>query len=441
MMINTNRRAILKLAAAAASTAVLGGCAQTGGLGSLAAFGGSGGRVVVIGGGFGGTIAAKYIKQADPSIHVTLVERNTRYVTAPFSNAVLAGIHDLGFITRGYSQLRDKHGIEVIHDGVTAIDGDSKTVSLKQGKELDYDRLVISPGIDLRWANTEAGAETGIEGYDQAAVAQMPHAWKGTEQLQLLRRRLNAMDDGGVVIISVPAGPISGPSAPYERASLIAYFMTMNKPRSKVLILDANSSFTNQDLFVQGWEALYPGMIEWVSAADGGAVLRVDAGKGMVYSESEKYKGGVVNIIPPQRAAGLAQLAGLSDDSGWCPVDQRSFESLRQPGIHVIGDASIAGEMPKSGFAANSQGKVVAAAVAGVLNGRAPGEPSYLNTCYSLFNTEYGISEAEVYRLAANGRITAVPGAGGSSAENGNRLLEAAYADSWYANITADMFA
>jgi sulfide dehydrogenase [flavocytochrome c] flavoprotein subunit len=393
--------------------------------------------VVVIGGGFGGTIAAKYIKQADPSIHVTLVERNTRYVTAPFSNTVLAGIHDLAFITRDYSVLRDKHGIEVVHDVVTAIDADAKTVSLKQGRELDYDRLVISPGIELRWADTEGA----IDGYDLAASNQMPHAWKGSDQLLLLRARLKAMDDGGVVIISVPAGPISGPSAPYERASLIAYFLKMNKPRAKVLILDGNSSFTNQALFVQGWQALYPGMIEWVSAADGGAVVRVDAGKGMVYSESAKYKGSVVNVIPPQRAAGLAQLAGLADDNGWCPVDQRSFESLRRPGIHVIGDASMAGEMPKSGFAANSQGKVVAAAVSGLLNGRAPGEPSYLNTCYSLFNTEYGISEAEVYRLAANGRITAVPGAGGRSTKNGNRLLEAAYADSWYANITADMFA
>lgn len=428
-----SRRDILKLGAAA-SVSALAGCAQTG-MGRLpfASLGNSHAQVVVIGGGFGGAIAAKYIKQADPSVRLALVERNREYMTGPFSSTVLAGIHDLDYITWGYDALAQLHGIEMVYDEAVDIDAVARRVSLGSGKTLDYDRLVVSPGVALRW--------DALEGYDRVAADNMPHAWQGPEQLALLRARLLGMEDGGVVIISVPATPLSGPAAPYERASLVADYLKQHKPRSKVLVLDTNNAFPRQELFVQGWDALYPGMIEWVSGNEGGGVIRVDAGSGVVYSVTDKYRGSVVNVVPPQQAGSIAQQTGLVDGDGWCPVEARGFESLHHQGIHVIGDACIAGEMPKSGFAANSQAKVAAAAVVDLLNGRQPGDPSYLNSCYSLFNSEYGISEAQVYRLGADGRIAAVHDAGGVSAKGGNRLLEAAYADSWYANITADMFA
>ncbi len=393
---------------------------------------GSHGRVVVIGGGFGGTIAAKYIKQADPTIQVTLVERSASYVTCPFSNTVLAGINDIDFITHGYDALRDRHGIRVLRDEVVAIDGVSRRLSLATGASLGYDRLVVAPGIDFRW--------DAIEGYDAAASESMPHAWKAGVQTLLLKRQLQAMPDGGVVVIAPPANPFRCPPGPYERASLIAWYLKANKPRSKLLILDAKDRFSKQALFTRAWRDLYTGMIEWVSASDGGAVTRVEPGKGLVYTEFDQHQAAVANIIPAQRAGGIAQVAGLTDAGGWCPVNQKTFESTRVSGIHVIGDACMAGKMPKSGFAANAQAKVVAAAVADMLNGREPGTPSYLNTCYSLLAPDNGISVAAVYRLSGAGVIEAVKGAGGVTPADGNHVLEAKYARSWYLNITADMF-
>lgn len=428
-----SRRELLKLMLAA-PLAALGGCAATGGVGGngVGVRGNSHARVVVIGGGYGGAIAARYIKQADPSIQLTLVERNNQYISGPFSNTVIVGLHDMEFITRSYHGLSERHAIDVVHDEVVEIDPVAHRVMLRSGDTLGYDRLVVSPGVALRW--------DAIAGYDQTASKQMPHAWKGIAQIALLRQRLEALDNGAIVIVTVPEGAYSGPSAPYERASLIANYLRINKPRSKVLVLDANDDFEQRQQFARGWEQLYPGIIERVPGLEGGRVVRVEAAGGMVFSADDKYKGGLVNVIPPQMSASLAQRSDLADGSGWCPVDQRTFASTRHADIHVIGDASIAGEMPKTGLAANSQAKVAAAAVVSYLNGHNPGAPSYLNTCYSLLSPDYGVSTAAVYRLGSAGTIQQLKHAGPALTQQDSHLLEAAYADSWFANITADMF-
>lgn len=422
----TRRNFVLSVGALGAATSVLGwpviGRAKT-----------AGGRVVVIGGGFGGASCAKYLRRLSTDIDVTLVERDSRFMTCPFSNAVLGGLYDMDFITHGYDALRDKYGVKVVHDSAVDIDADAKKVRLAGGSSLQYDRLVVSPGIDLRW--------NAIEGYDEAASTTMPHAWKAGEQTTILRRQLEAMPDGGVVIIAPPANPFRCPPGPYERASLIAHYLKENKPRSKILIYDAKPKFSKQPLFEQGWQALYPGMIEWISESEGGAIDAVDV-KAMTVNPTfgDPQKGDVINVIPPQKAGMIAEIAGLADESGWCSVDQRTFESKAHKDIHVIGDASIATPMPKSGFAASSQGKVCATAIVASLSGQEMPDPSYVNTCYSLVGPDYGISVAAVYRLEENG-IAAVAGAGGVSPKDADaefRVAESRYALGWYQSITSD---
>ena len=422
----TRRNFVLSVGALGAATSVLGwpviGRAKI-----------TGGRVVVIGGGFGGASCAKYLRRLSTDIDVTLVERDSRFMTCPFSNAVLGGLYDMDFITHGYDALRDKYGVKVVHDSAVDIDADAKKVRLAGGSSLQYDRLVVSPGIDLRW--------NAIEGYDEAASTTMPHAWKAGEQTTILRRQLEAMPDGGVVIIAPPANPFRCPPGPYERASLIAHYLKKNKPRSKILIYDAKPKFSKQPLFEQGWQALYPGMIEWISESEGGAIDAVDV-KAMTVNPTfgDPQKGDVINVIPPQKAGMIAEIAGLADESGWCSVDQRTFESKAHKDIHVIGDASIATPMPKSGFAASSQGKVCATAIVASLSGQEMPDPSYVNTCYSLVGPDYGISVAAVYRLGEDG-IAAVAGAGGVSPKDADaefRVAESRYALGWYQSITSD---
>lgn len=391
------------------------------------------GQVVIIGGGFGGATCAKYLRRADPGIAVTLVEQRAKYVTCPFSNAVLGGLQDMGSITHGYDRLRSKRGVKVVHDTVIEVDVTAKQVTLKRGKKLKFDRLVVAPGIDFRWG--------AIEGYDEAAAEFMPHAWKAGTQTTLLRKQLEAMPDGGLVIIAAPAAPFRCPPGPYERASLIAHYLKQNKPRSKLLILDAKDKFSKQGLFVNAWQNLYPGLIEWVPAGAGGAVRRIDP-KTMTVDAFDKHKADVANIIPPQMAGAAARNAGLADDTGWCPVNPKTFESTIHPGVHVIGDACIANPLPKSGFAANSEAKMCAAAIAATFSGVDVGDASFVNTCYSLVAPDYGISVAGVYRLSEKG-IESIAGAGGVSPKDADREFrqkEAEYARGWYASITSDMF-
>ncbi|GAB4191998.1 MAG: NAD(P)/FAD-dependent oxidoreductase [Thalassobaculales bacterium] len=388
---------------------------------------------MVIGGGFGGATAAKYLKRFVADAEVTLVEPSRVFHTCPFSNMVLSGMRPLEKIAHGYEKIAAR-GITVVHQAAAAIDPAARTVRLADGASLGYDRLVVSPGIDLRFG--------AIEGYTEAAAEILPHAWKAGPQTALLRRQLEAMPDGGKVIIVAPANPFRCPPGPYERAGMIAHYLKAQKPRSKILILDAKDAFSKQGLFLAGYKALYGDMIKWVPLKDDGRVIRVDAASRTVFTDFGQHQADVINVIPPQFAGRIARDAGLDGGRGWCEVNQQTFESVVHPNIHVIGDAAIAGALPKSGFAANSQAKVAAAAIARLLKGEPPPVPGYVNTCYSLVGQNYGISVAGVYKLV-DGKIADVPGAGGVSpaeAPAATRRLEAIYGESWYDSITADMF-
>jgi sulfide dehydrogenase [flavocytochrome c] flavoprotein subunit len=392
-------------------------------------------RVVVVGGGFGGATCAKYIRRADAAIEVTLVEPRRQFITCPFSNAVIAGLRDIASVTHSYDGLRQRHGVRVVHASATAIDPTARRLTLADGSVLAYDRLVLSPGIELRWG--------GIEGYDSTASEVFPHAWEAGPQTVLLRQQLEAMPDGGLVIISAPAEPYRCPPGPYERASLIAHYLKTHKPRSKLLILDAKNAFSKQDLFRSAWERLYPGLLEWIPQSQSGRVVRIDTHARTVSTDFDDYKPAVANIIPPQQAAAVARAAGLDDGKGWCAVRASTFESTVHTGIHVIGDAAIANPMPKSAFSANNQAKTCAAAIVAMLRGEAVPTPALMNTCYSLVAPDYGISIAAVYRVVDE-KIVTVDGSSGVSPLNApaeTRALEAEYARSWYANITADTFA
>ena len=305
---------------------------------------------------------------------------------------------------------------------------------MADGTDLRYERLVLAPGIDLRF--------DALPGYDARAAEIMPHAWRAGEQTETLRRQLEAMEDGGTVVMSVPANPYRCPPGPYERASLIAHYLKTRKPRSKLILLDAKDAFSKQRLFQAGWASLYPGLLEYVPLSAGGGVSAVDAATRTLSTDFGDHRASVANVIPPQQAGRIARMAGVADRSGWCPIDPVSFESRSRPGIHVIGDAAIAGAMPKSAFAANAQAKVCAEAVASLLRDEAPAPPKLINTCYSLVAPYHGISIAGVYR-PANGLLADVEGAGGTSpldAPQSVRALEARYAEDWFRIATADAF-
>ena len=397
-------------------------------------------KVVVVGGGPGGATAAKYIKRIDPAIDVTIVEPNKTYFTCYFSNEVIAGERDMKSIEVGYGDL-EKLGIKMVFDSAEAIDGAAKTVKTKGGQSLSFDRCVVSPGVDFLYDK--------IEGYSAEAAEKLPHAWKAGPQTALLQKQIADMKDGGVVAIIAPPNPFRCPPGPYERASLIAHYLQKHKPKSKVVIIDSKGKFSKQGLFIQGWKKFYgfetdKALIEWRPDPDG-KLPSVDV-KAMTVtygSMDDELKADVINVIPPQRAGKIALDSGLTDDSGWCPVDGRSFESKKVPGVHVIGDACIAGAMPKSGYAANSQAKVCAAAVVALLKGGEVGVPSFVNTCYSLIAPEWAISVAGVYKLGADGKIAEVPGSGGLTPMDASpeaHAREVQYAYSWYTNIVNDIF-
>jgi NADPH-dependent 2,4-dienoyl-CoA reductase/sulfur reductase-like enzyme len=270
----------------------------------------------------------------------------------------------------------------------------------------------------------------------------MPHAWRAGEQTTLLRRQLEAMEDGGLVVMSAPANPFRCPPGPYERASLIAHYLKTKKPKSKLIVLDAKDAFSKQRLFQNAWKELYPNHLEWVSLSAGGKVTSVDPAANTLTTDFGRHEAKVANVIPPQKAGRIAELAGVTNQTGWCPINPVTFESTQAPGIHVVGDATIAGGMPKSAFTANSQAKVCAVAVAKMLAGEMPPQPKLINTCYSLVAPDYGISVAGVYR-PVNGVLTDVEGAGGVSpadAPRDFRASEAVYAEAWFRTITSEVF-
>jgi len=409
------RRAFLQAAGALS----LAGCATPSGSGRP--------RVLVIGAGFGGATTAKYVRMWDPGISVMLVDRGTQFVSCPISNLVLGGNRTMADITRDYEGLR-KYGVQILNGEAVSVDAAKRTVSFGRGSVLTYDRLVLSPGVDFL---------DDIEGY--AGQERILHAWKAGPQTVALRRQLEAMPDGGVYVLSVPTAPYRCPPGPYERACQVAHYFKQAKPRSKVVVLDANPDVTSKaGLFKRAWQDLYPGIIEY---RPNSRVIAVDAKAMTARTEFDTVKGDVLNIVPSQRAADIAAKAGLiTHNNRWCDVDWRTMESKSVPGIHVLGDATLsAGGMPKSGHMANAHAKVCAAALVELLNGRTPNpSPVMNNTCYSFVSDKEVIHVASVHQYdAAQNTIIPVKGAGGlSSARN---ELEGSYAWSWARNIWADM--
>ena len=417
----TSRRQFLK-ASAAAALLPMPAIAQ-----------GAGPRVVVIGGGFAGASAARALKHESTAARVTLVEPNATFTACPFSNSVLAELRELKQQQFTYDKV-EQDGVALAKQAATAVDAQAKSVTLANGTTLPYDRLIMAPGIEVRF--------DALPGYDARAADMMPHAWQAGEQTLLLHSAIASMEDGGTVFIVAPANPFRCPPGPYERASLIAYYLKTRKPKSKVIILDAKDAFSKQRLFQNAWKELYPNHLEWVSLSQGGKVNAVKPDEMTLVTDFTNHKATVANVIPPQRAAAIAQKAGVADRSGWCPVDPVTFESKLIPNIHVIGDAAIMGAMPKSAFSANAQAKVCAAAVAALLRGEKPAEPRLINTCYSLVAPDYGITVAGVYK-PTDGVLADIQGAGGVSpidAPSANRALEAQFAEGWFKTLTGEVF-
>lgn len=390
------------------------------------------GRVIVVGGGFGGAACARALKRADAKLQVTLMEPNKVFTSCPFSNEVIAGLREMEAQQFGYDKL-GAEGITVVAQAATAIDTQMRRVTATDGTAFAYDRLVLSPGIDFHFE--------ALPGYDDAASEKMPHAWKAGAQTLLLRRQLEAMTDGGTVAIAVPANPSRCPSAPYERASLIAHYLKAHKPRSKVLILDAKDSFSQQRLFEQAWKELYGDMIERVALSQGGRVTSVDPSTRTIITEFGNYTPDIANVIPPQRAGRIAETAGAADATGWCPIDPVTFESKLAPNVHIIGDACLGGGIPKSASAASAQGKACAAAIVNLFAGRAAEAPRLTGVCYNTVAPGYGFSLAGNYQ--PRGDIFAEVEGGATSPVDAPRELrarKAAEAERWFQTITADTF-
>jgi sulfide dehydrogenase [flavocytochrome c] flavoprotein chain len=389
-------------------------------------------RVVVVGGGFGGATAAKYIRKWDPSIDVLLVERESSFVSCPISNLVLGGYSSLPDISRNYDALR-RHGVQVVRDEVTAIDGAKKTVRLARGGELAYERLIVSPGIDFNYGE--------VQGYEAAMQAgSVLHAWKAGPQTLALRQQLEQMRDGGVYVLSIPMAPYRCPPGPYERASVVAAYFKDAKPRSKVLVLDANPDVTSKaGLFKRAWSDLYPGMLEYRGNS---RAVAVDGNARTVRLELEDVKGDVLNVVPPHRAADIARTAGLiTTNNRWCDVDWRTMESKAVKGVHVLGDATLsAPAMPKSASMANNHAKIAAAAIVELLNGRNPEPLKIINTCYSFVSPKEAIRVSSVHEWEpGQGTLVAVKGSGGVSSARSE--AEGTYAWSWARTIWDDSLA
>ena len=422
-----DRREFIRLMGAAGTVA-----GTAGFLWPLSALAGASGKIVIIGGGFGGATCAQYLRRWNADVEITLIEKDSKYITCPFSNEVIAGHRDIATITHDYSNFGGKN-IKVVNDEVTGIDAGGKSVALKGGSSVPYDKLVVSPGISFKFG--------AIENDEAASAEAMPHAWKAGPQTLLLQKQLMSMADGGTVIIVPPKKPFRCPPGPYERASLMASYLKANKPKSKVLILDSNPSHSKQAAFHEGWAAEYGDMIEWVKDTDGGLIVSADPGNMTVTNDfGDEFKGDVINLIPAQTANTLVSASGLTNKDGWCTVDMGTFESAEAKDVHVIGDACVAGAMPKSGHSAASQAKNAAAAILSSLAGTDAPKPTYANTCYSLIADHYGISVAAVYELQ-EGVIKKISG-GVSKTGNSARVHknEAKYARGWYKSITQEMF-
>lgn len=425
------RRQFVQTLAAGSAIGSLGmvtGCASIGG--------GSGPHVVIVGGGYGGATAAKYTRLfSEGKVRVTLIEPNPKFISCPISNLVIGGVKDMDYITTSYDNLQKRHGVKLVTDMVSAIDADKRVVKLASGGEIAYDRLIVSPGIDFMWESLPGMASA-------EAKAKVLHAWKAGEQTVALRKQLEAMPDGGVYALTIPLAPYRCPPGPYERACMVANYFKQSKPKSKVIILDANDDIqSKKGLFTKAWDEHYKGMIEYRSKH---RVADVDARTNTLKFEfNEDFKADVLNVVPNMRAGDIAVKAGLATaNNRWCEVDFLTFESKAIKNVHVLGDAiQIAPAMPKSGHMANQHGKTCAAAVVSLLMGQQPPQlPIYANTCYSFVNSTDVVHVASVHRYDAERKtMLTVPGSGGVSVAASE--LEGRYALGWAQNIWADMLA
>jgi sulfide dehydrogenase [flavocytochrome c] flavoprotein subunit len=412
-------------------------------------------RVVVVGGGYGGATAAKYLRLLDPAIEVTLIERNPLYTSCPLSNEVVSGVRDIRTLQRGYDGLA-RRGVNVVMGEVVKVDPVAKTVDTADGQSFVYDSLVMSPGVDFDYDKVKGLTQ-------EISDTKIPHAWKAGPQTLLLRQQLEAMPDGGRFVIVVPKGPFRCPPGPYERAAQAAlHCMTKGKKKSKILILDANDSFSKKPLFEEAWKALYgygkSGMIEWVPGASGGKIEEIDPSTKTCLSGFDEYKADVLNVIPPHRAGKIARDTGLANANGaWCQIKPENMESTAHKDIHVIGDSCVGGELstgnalPKSAHMANSQAKMVAASIVAKLNGQPQPTPIYTNTCYSVVAHDWGFSVVHLFRVEGGQWIYVKEGSGISPTSFGTkeapkpvpriyRKMEVEYADGWLRNLLTDSF-
>jgi sulfide dehydrogenase [flavocytochrome c] flavoprotein subunit len=413
-------------------------------------------RVVVVGGGFGGATAAKYLRLLDPGIEVTLIERGKLYTSCPLSNEVVSGERNIRTLQSGYGGLAAR-GVKVVHAEVSQIDPVKKVVATAEGGSFPYDALVMAPGVDFDYS-----AISGLTA--ELAETRLPHAWKAGPQTLLLQKQLQAMPDGGRFIIAVPKAPFRCPPGPYERAAQVAmYCKHHGKKKAKILILDSNDGFSKRPLFEQAWKELYGygpgGMIEWVSGVNGGQVEQVDVNEMTCLTTFDQHKGDVINIIPAHRAGKIARDAGLANFKGaWCSVKPENMESTAHKDIYVVGDSCVGGELatgngfPKSAHMANSQAKVVVASLVAKLNGLPPPVPVYTNSCYSVVGHDWGFSVVHLFRVENNQWVYIKEGSGISPVTFGTkeapkpvpriyRKMEAEYADGWLRNLMADCFA
>ncbi len=390
-------------------------------------------NVVIIGGGAGGATAARYIaKDSKGEINVTLIEPTRTFYTCFFSNLYLGGFREFSSIGHTYGALAANHGINVVHDWAVGVDRDAKMVALAGGDKVPYDRLIISPGIDFR-----SGA---VEGWDLSSQNAMPHAYKAGSQTQLLKAQIEAMPQGGTYAMVAPPNPFRCPPGPYERISMVAHLLTEINPTAKILIADPKPKFSKQGLFEEAWNNHYSGMITRVGPDFGGDVVSVNPDEMTLTIDGEVNNVDVCNVIPAMKAGRIAELAGVTNDKGWAPVNAADMSSKMDENIHVLGDASQQGDMPKSGFSANSQAKVCANAVRGALTGSKVFPAKFSNTCWSLVNTDDGIKVGATYEATAE-KIAKIDGFVSKTGEDA-ATRKATYEESvgWYAGISADMF-
>lgn len=389
-------------------------------------------RVVVIGGGAGGATAARYIaKDSEGAVNVTLVEPSRTYFSCFFSNLYLGGFKEIDDLGHTYGTLAAKYGINVVHDWAVDVDRDSKTVTLAGGGQLSYDKLILSPGIDF--------IDGSVEGWSLAAQNAMPHAYKAGSQTELLKAQVAAMPEGGTFAMVAPPNPYRCPPGPYERISMIAHTLKANNPTAKIIVADPKPKFSKMALFQEGWADHYEGMIDWIGEDFGGGDVSVDPAAMTVTIDGEETKVDACNVIPAQKAGRIAELAGVTDGN-WAPVNAHDMSTKADPDVHVLGDASMQGDMPKSGFAANSQAKVCANAVRGALTGSKVFPAKFSNTCWSLIDANDGVKVGATYE-ATEEKIAKVDGFISETGED-SATRKATYEESegWYAGITADMF-